>query len=102
MGCFRRGCCGDGGGGCFGGGRSLAALMRFSALRLVRRKEMNSICLSIRLRSTRRNGIRYRRPILLMRSSFASIRRGDASLPDPVCWGRRTGDWGFGYGADCA
>ena len=27
MGCFRRGCCGDVGGGCFGGGRPLAALL---------------------------------------------------------------------------
>ena len=27
MGCFRRGYCGDGGGGCFGGGRPLVALL---------------------------------------------------------------------------
>ena len=69
--------------------------MRFSTLLLVRRKEMNSICLSIRLRSTKGNGIRYRRPILSMRSSFASIRGGDASLRDPVCRGSRPGDWGL-------
>ena len=30
-----------------------------------------------------------------MRSSFASIRGGDASLPDPVCRESRPGDWGL-------
>ena len=70
-------------------------MMRFSTLLLVRRKEMNSICLSVRLRSTKRNGIRYRRPILSKRSRFVSIRGGDASLRDPECRESRPGDWGL-------
>ena len=65
------------------------------SLMLVRRKGINSICLSIRLRSTRRNGIRYHRPILLMRSSSESIRRGGGWVGDPVCRGSRPGDRGL-------